>query len=261
MRGKQKLTIWFLGLILGLACLTLYGSSGAAESTQGPFNLIGWDSGRYIQLNWDAAPEPMLGGYNIYRAVNAQDEWQKLNNQVFSSTSFVDHSAPRSGLIFYRVNLVDSAGHEFLSASVVQISRTAVIAELSESGFALSHDHNSIINDLQLLNTTTMSVAQIQMFLSAQGSVLATYSSGGKTAAQRIFDDCQTHGINPQVVLVTLQKEKGLIKSSTGNPNSLAMGWNTSDSTTSDFANQIYFGTRQFRLYYNNLNNYGWSVG
>ena len=123
------------------------------------------------------------------------------------------------------------------------------------------YDKNNIITDGQLTDASTMTAAQIQSFLSSQGSVLANYSSGGKTAAQRIYDDCRTHGINPQVVLVTLQKEKGLIKSASANPNAFAMGWSTSDSTTQTSRARIFLGTRQFRLYFNNLSGYGWQVG
>lgn len=175
-------------------------------------------------------------------------------------TTYVDYSAPRSELVFYRVNYVDGNGQEIPSASVLGISTSTAVARARPEA-ASAYDTNNIISDPQLTNSGTISAEQIQSFLSSQGSVLVNYSSGGKTAAQRIYDDCQTHGISPYVVLVTLQKEKGLIRSSTANPNSYAMGWNTGDSSTSDFANQIYYGTRQFRLYYNNLGGYGWTVG
>src|ERR1043165_2012806 len=194
--------------------------------------------------------------YDIYRSDKGPDQWTLIKAD-FSGASFVDYDAPRSALIYYRVS---SENSEASSGAVVSISTSAPGDHLSEQALS-SYDKNNIITDGQLADASTMTAAQIQSFLTSQGSVLANYSFGGKTAAQRIYDDCQTHGINPRVVLVTLQKEKGLIKSATANPSLFAMGWNTSDSTTSDFANQIYYGTRQFKLYFNNPANYGWTVG
>ena len=232
----------------------------AAKALQVPSNLVAWDSGKYVQLNWDADFGRTGQGYNVYRSLKTADSWEKLNETPFSATTFVDYSAPRSEAVFYRINFINESGEDIPNGPIAEIS-TSTASALTQPEALLAYDKNNIITDSQLTNVGTMSAAQIQSFLTSQGSVLASYSSGGKTAAQRIYDDCQTHGINPYVVLVTLQKEKGLIRSSTANPNSLAMGWNTGDSSTSDFANQIYYGTRQFKLYYNNLGNYGWTVG
>lgn len=37
------------------------------------------------------------------------------------------------------------------------------------------------------------------------------YSEGGRSAAQIIYDAAQQHQINPQVLIVLLQKEQGLV--------------------------------------------------
>jgi hypothetical protein len=249
----------FFGLFLLLAVVSPF--SSGARAPEGPANLVAWDSGGYVQLSWDHDSTTALSGYNIYRATGSPNDWQKLNEKVFPLTTFVDYSAPRSELVYYRVNQVTATGEEMPSASVTAISTSGLTMSEQSNNLLLAFDKNNIITDAQLTNANTMTAAQIQSFLTSKGSVLANFSSGGKTAAQRIYDDCQTHGINPQVVLVTLQKEKGLITSSSANPNNLAMGWNTPDSTTADFANQIYFGTRQFRRYFDDLAFYGWTVG
>ena len=248
--NKRRAILW-VGILLLIAAGFTWRS--AAKEAQGPTNLVAWDSGHYVQLNWDLDQD---SPYNIYRSDKGPDQWTLIQTN-FTGTSFVDYAAPRSALVYYRVNSVNV---EASNGSVVSISTTAVGDHLLEQALSI-YDKNNIITDSQLTDASTMTAADIQSFLSSQGSVLANYSFGGKTAAQRIYDDCQTHGINPRVVLVTLQKEKGLIKSATANPSLFAMGWNTSDSTTSDFANQIYYGTRQFKLYFNNLANYGWTVG
>ncbi len=228
---------------------------GLAKNLQAPTNLVAWDSGHYVQLNWDSNG----GSYSIYRSVHGPDQWTLLQPR-FTGTSFVDYDAPRSSLVYYRIRSTNVEDPDALNDSVVSINTASESAQ-NEAQILATYDKNNLITNAQLTNANTMNASQIQNFLTSQGSVLANFSSGGKTAAQRIYDDCQTHGINPQVVLVTLQKEKGLIRSASANPNSLAMGWNTGDSTTTNFDNQIYYGTRQFRLYVNNLAGYGWTVG
>jgi hypothetical protein len=242
-------TIMFGVLLLVVAAVTW---RTFAKETQAPTNLVAWDSGYYIQLNWDRNDST----YSIYRSINGQDNGTVLATK-FSGTAFVDYDAPRASLIYYRVS-ADDIDREVVNDSFVSLS---TVTQQDGPERLLAYDKNNILTNSQMTNANVMSASQIQSFLTTQGSVLANFSSGGKTAAQRIYDDSQTHAINPQVVLVTLQKENGLIKSASANPNSFAMGWNTGDLTTSDFANQIYYGTRQFRLYLNNLTGYGWTVG
>ncbi|HEX3095540.1 MAG TPA: hypothetical protein VHQ20_00285, partial [Patescibacteria group bacterium] len=103
-----------------------------------------------------------------------------------------------------------------------------------QSGF----NPNQLIDDRIFSNVSTMTVADIQKFLSDQGSVLANTSSSfvlqfrepvgnsalkttledpkidnttPRTAAQLIYDAANSSGLNPQVILVTLNKEQSLI--------------------------------------------------
>ena len=90
-----------------------------------------------------------------------------------------------------------------------------------------------IIDDAIFFNKNSMDVAQIQQFLNAKVPVCDTnhnasfwlygywnappytcikdYQENGKSAAQIIWDAAQTYSINPQVLIVILQKETGLI--------------------------------------------------
>lgn len=109
----------------------------------------------------------------------------------------------------------------------------------------------NIMDDAVMANKNTMTVSQIQSFLNnkvpscdtygqqlseyggpdlnGDGKVqrwewgkanynqttftcLKNYSQGGRSAAQIIYDASQTYSINPQVLLVLLQKEQGLIQ-------------------------------------------------
>jgi hypothetical protein len=124
-----------------------------------------------------------------------------------------------------------------------------------------------IIDDSVFTNSTTMSVADIQNFLNSKVTncvagytCLKNYSENGKGSAQIIWEHAQAYQINPQVILVTLQKEQGLITDTY--PYSqyrTAMGMGCPDSTPGvcdaqyyGFTNQINYGTKHLRKFYNN---------
>lgn len=83
----------------------------------------------------------------------------------------------------------------------------------------------------------------------------------GDSAASIIWKAAQSCGINPQVLLTTLQKEQGLVTASGYRLNesryAIAMGYACPDSANCDptyfgFATQVYYAARQFRVYEQN---------
>jgi hypothetical protein len=120
-----------------------------------------------------------------------------------------------------------------LPALILVFGQTALAAGSVDSSF----DPNRLIEDSAFKNKSAMSAAAIQQFLESKNSVLANTGSGflallkepvgnnslkatledsgtgssPRTAAQLIADVSQQSGINPQVILVTLQKEQSLI--------------------------------------------------
>lgn len=85
-----------------------------------------------------------------------------------------------------------------------------------------------IIDDAVFTNSLSMDASQIQAFLSSKVPVCETwhaagygqsppftclkdYKENGKSAAQIIYDVAQQYQINPQVFIVLLQKEQGLV--------------------------------------------------
>lgn len=145
-----------------------------------------------------------------------------------------------------------------------------------------------IIDDNIFTNKSSMSVADIQNFLNSKvpncdtngtqpsewggGSraqygtsvgypppytCLKNYVENGLSSAQIIYNAAQTYSINPQVLLVTLQKENGLITDSWPFPSQYrtAMGFGCPDGAPCDsqwygFTNQVNQGARHFRGYY-----------
>jgi hypothetical protein len=142
----------------------------------------------------------------------------------------------------------------------------------------------NIISDAVFYDSGAMNASQIQTFLNQQGvncravngapclkdyamatptraadSYCARYTgSARETAAQIIAKVGLACGINPRVLLVTLQKEMGFIKSSGPTPKmyTRAMGYGCPDnngglcdSTYNGLFNQLYMAARQFQRY------------
>lgn len=159
--------------------------------------------------------------------------------------------------------------------------KTLQNASASVNGWSAGH----IIDDGVFMNSSTMSVSRIQSFLNSQVSscdtwgsqpsefgggtrrqwaeahgysapftCLRNYSQGGKSAAQIIYTAAQDFNINPQVLLVLLQKEQGLVKDTW--PLSIqyrsATGYGCPDNAACDsdyygFTNQVRWAARMFR--------------
>lgn len=96
---------------------------------------------------------------------------------------------------------------------MVVVFAVLVSAVLVAPSAKAGYDSNNIIDDAKFVNHTSMDQASIQSFLSARGSYLAGYTDPqvNQSAAQVIRDAAWDFGINPQVIMATLQKEQGLI--------------------------------------------------
>lgn len=158
--------------------------------------------------------------------------------------------------------------------------KTLQNASASVSGWKAGY----IISDYVFTKKNTMSVSDIQSFLntqvpncdtwgaqpsefgggtrrqwaeahgySAPFTCLRNYSQGGKSAAQIIYNAAQDFNINPQVLLVLLQKEQGLVTDTW--PLSIqyrsATGYGCPDNAACDsdyygFNNQVRWAARMF---------------
>ncbi|WP_460818118.1 LGFP repeat-containing protein [Microbacterium petrolearium] len=139
----------------------------------------------------------------------------------------------------------------------------------------------NIISDSVFFASGAMTAAQIQSFLNSKGNPCqsgyvclkdyrqstptraadnycpAAYSgSSNETAATIIAKVAQACGINPQVLLVVLQKEQSLVTRSNPGPDvyKIAMGYACPDTAPCDerfygFFNQVYSAARQFKVY------------
>jgi hypothetical protein len=139
--------------------------------------------------------------------------------------------------------------------------------------------YENLISDAEFTNSSSMSAQQIQNFLISNGSGLANYTipadqvpgdpenqpGTGQKAADFIYQNSQQFGINPKVILVTLQKEESLI--TTASPSSIRLEWAlgygyyagspcadpNNSNYTGGFGRQIYWASAFFRNRFDNV--------
>lgn len=128
---------------------------------------------------------------------------------------------------------------------------------------ATGFNWNLVILDEQFTDFQSLSAGKIQEFLNLQPGILKNYSTGGRSAAQIIYDAAQAYRISPKVILTNIQKESSMITRTTfpsGQQYYLdwVMFYGVCDSCSPDdpnlqaykgFANQIDLATRAFRRY------------
>lgn len=175
---------------------------------------------------------------------------------------------------------------------IIAVALVCILFAPSASAASL---HNwragNIIEDAVFTNSGTMDTASIQSFLNSKVPVCDTYgtqasefgggtraqwaaargysppftclkdfSENGKTAAQIIYDASQEFSINPQVLIVLLQKEQGLITDTWPIPGSAqyrsATGYGCPDTAACDsqyygLTNQVRWAARMYRAIMN----------
>ncbi len=169
-----------------------------------------------------------------------------------------------------------------VDTSVEAAASSSVDSSIVKAADLSQFKPGNIISDAVFFNSATMTEAQIQSFLEskvtscrsgytclkdyyvqtrsiAADAMCGAYSGGGSERASRvIFKVAQACGINPQVILVMLQKEQGLITSTAPSAwaYQAAMGQGCPDTAACDTAyyglfNQVYGGARQMKRYAN----------
>jgi hypothetical protein len=151
--------------------------------------------------------------------------------------------------------------------SVILIALFSVVF-FSPSISASSFSAGEIISDGNFTNKNSMSESQIQNFLNSKNSVcLKNYTTaeplgnnnygGDVSAARAIWKSAQLYNINPQVLLVTLQKEVGLItsKDCAAWRYRTAMGFGCPDGKPCDsqwfgLSRQLFQAARHYRGFY-----------
>ncbi|MGO1315651.1 MAG: hypothetical protein ACTMIR_01230 [Cellulomonadaceae bacterium] len=185
-----------------------------------------------------------------------------------------------------------------LLVGLLGVVQPVVTAENAQAAPVTGFDPGDIISDSLMYDSATMNAATIQSFLSSKGSScvptsgntcikdyrettptrpadalcpLTYQGAAGESAATIIAKASVACGINPQVLLVTLQKEQGLITASSGKPArtySRALGFGCPDNAGgwcdpqyAGFANQVYAAAKQLKRYAANPTGYSYRAG
>ncbi len=152
-----------------------------------------------------------------------------LAPNIFESKTYIE----KFRLVANDLTLVEGQGVVTISINVEGIPQ--LIDEINKfSKEACIFDPNNLISDSDFTNYNSMTVEEIQSFLEQNKSYLANYiipteedvpfcfkggkdslkisqKNIGKKVSELIYLEAQEHQINPQVLLVTLQKESSVI--------------------------------------------------
>jgi hypothetical protein len=74
-----------------------------------------------ISIFFPTNPEPDVAGYNIYRSTDPnlpKDQWTKLNDALFTRTTFHDETVETGKTYYYYVKAVDTAGNVSVPSNV-----------------------------------------------------------------------------------------------------------------------------------------------
>jgi hypothetical protein len=135
-------------------------------------------------------------------------------------------------------------------SSVAQRQATLSLGPLG----AVTFDPNNVITDVNFTAVDSLSQSDVQSFLAAQTGTLDSYeapdySGVTRSAAAIIQQAAVAWQVSPKVILVTLQKEQGLLSAT--NPSATALAWamgcgvpdaGSPDTTYEGFGNQVWYG-------------------
>ena len=119
---------------------------------------------------------------------------------------------------------------------------------------AATFDPDNLISDINFSAIDSLSESAIESFLATQSGTLDSYrapdhSGLKRSAAAIIWRAARAWGVSPKVILVTLQKEQGLLSAT--RPSAAALEWamgcgvpdsGTRDTTYEGFGKQVWYG-------------------
>ncbi|MCL2503438.1 MAG: hypothetical protein FWE94_02360 [Coriobacteriia bacterium] len=181
---------------------------------------------------------------------------ESLARSIDQLTSLQAESDAQQERIEERIDLQQERATQ-LGKDVARMMSEAAARRATMPGIDPDSDFtpDTIIADARFRATSTMNAAQIQAFLEKQPGALATYQGPDyqgqtKSAAQMISEAANAWQVNPEVILVTLQKEQSLLSSQAPMQRAYdwAMGCGKTDSSTlikyEGFGNQIWYGAK-----------------
>ena len=155
-----------------------------------------------------------------------------------------------AGLLAAAGHATAAAPHDPLYSATAQRVASLRLAALNGATF----NPNNVITNINFTAVDSLSQSDVQSFLAAQSGALGSYKAldhGGvkRSAAAIIWRAAQSWQVSPKVILVTLQKEQGLLSAAKPSAGTLAwaMGCGVPDSgsrqaTYEGFGKQVWYG-------------------
>lgn len=213
----------------------------------------------YIQTSDDELLRRLSTSRNQLAYLQGQEEQQE--GELITLRQEADNrAAVVQALIRQQEALLTSAGR-----TVERLAKEEATARAAEAAAASGYDGtadppvgfdpNTLVSDAVYSDSGALSAAGIQSFLASQSGVLKSYAAKDhngvvRTAAEMIAEAAAAWGVNPRVILVTLQKEQSLLTDASPSQRALdwAMGCGKMDGSTlsqyQGFGNQIWGGAR-----------------
>jgi hypothetical protein len=138
-------------------------------------------------------------------------------------------------------------------------------SDLSEPSRSI--DPNRLLEDDEILGDQDMDTDRVQAILVCFSSGLATYSEGGRSAAQIIADESRREGVSPAYMLARIQTESLLVESTKKRDSRLATaaGCGCPDGKPCNpayrgFTKQVVCAAKLVRSYFRSLDESGVTV-
>ena len=68
-----------------------------------------------VTFTWKASP-PHVPGYNVYRKLKSETDYQKLNSSLVQGLKYIDNAVESGAAYHYAVRAVDAKGHESVNS-------------------------------------------------------------------------------------------------------------------------------------------------
>jgi hypothetical protein len=92
---------------------TVSGSNSSGILVSVPLTGNGTQSGYSVGLSWNPSPSPpQIVGYNVYRGIQNNGPYTKINSILDSATAYTDYTVLAGMTYYYVTTSVDSAGQE-----------------------------------------------------------------------------------------------------------------------------------------------------
>jgi len=159
-----------------------------------------------------------MAGLCMFGALVAEVSGQAVESKVYNPPA-VQELMPKSPEIGVDGWIIGDSGAKTVAfpAALPDKPPTLEPFKLSKPAEA-KHDYkkhgvnfSQLISDKEFTDTSALDAIGVQAFLEDQNSFLSEYKEDGVSAAQIIFDASRDAGLNPFVLLTTLEKESSLI--------------------------------------------------